>query len=59
MSTTGEKQVDNLNGATVQKFLNTIWTGVAIFVVEVIVFIILRKKLIRLYEPRTYLVPEK
>ncbi|KAL7270544.1 hypothetical protein RUND412_006744 [Rhizina undulata] len=45
-------------GLSLQSFLASLSVAAVIFGVEVLFFILLRRKLQRVYEPRTYLVPE-
>lgn len=46
-------------GMSLETFLSSLAVAAAVFGVEVMLFVLLRTKLQRVYEPRTYLVPEK
>jgi len=46
-------------GVSLETFLASLAVAAIVFGVEVLLFVILRKKLHRVYEPRTYLVPAK
>ena len=46
-------------GVSLQTFVASLAVASLVFGIEVILFVLLRKKLKRVYEPRTYLVPEK
>jgi len=46
-------------GVSLETFLASLAVAAIIFGVEVLLFVMLRKKLHRIYEPRTYLVPDK
>lgn len=49
----------NSVGMSLETFLSSLAVAAAVFGVEVMLFVLLRTKLQRVYEPRTYLVPEK
>lgn len=46
-------------GMSLETFLSSLAVAAAVFGAEVLLFVLLRTKLQRVYEPRTYLVPEK
>lgn len=46
-------------GMSLETFLSSLAVAAAVFGAEVVIFVLLRTKLQRVYEPRTYLVPEK
>lgn len=46
-------------GVSLETFIASLAVSAVVFGVEFLVFIVIRKKLRRVYEPRTYLVPEK
>lgn len=46
-------------GISLETFLSSLAVAAAVFGAEVLLFVLLRTKLQRVYEPRTYLVPEK
>jgi Late exocytosis, associated with Golgi transport len=46
-------------GMSLESFLASLAVAAAVFGVEVLLFVLLRTKLQRVYVPRTYLVPEK
>jgi len=46
-------------GVSLQTFLASLSVAAVVFGVEVLLFVLLRKKMKRVYEPRTYLVSEK
>ncbi|CUS12182.1 unnamed protein product [Tuber aestivum] len=46
-------------GMSLESFLASLAVAAAVFGVEVLIFVLLRTKLQRVYVPRTYLVPEK
>lgn len=52
-------KAQGLEGISLETFLASLSVAAIVFAVEVLLFILLRKKLKRVYEPRTYLVPEK
>ncbi|ODH24174.1 hypothetical protein ACO22_05337 [Paracoccidioides brasiliensis] len=54
-SGTGQKTA----GMSITTFLASLATAVIIFAVEFLLFILLKGKLTRIYQPRTYLVPER
>ncbi|KAL9014655.1 MAG: hypothetical protein Q9173_000688 [Seirophora scorigena] len=47
------------SGQTVSTFLASLTTSFTIFGAQLLVFLILKHKLFRIYRPRTYLVPER
>ncbi|KAF8245413.1 DUF221-domain-containing protein [Wilcoxina mikolae CBS 423.85] len=47
------------SGVSLPTFLASLSVAATVFGVEVLLFVLLRKKMKRVYEPRTYLVPEK
>lgn len=55
----GNNKVDQNQGVSLQAFLGSLAVAAIVFGVEIVLFVLLRKKLQRVYEPRTYLVPEK
>ncbi|PKX88197.1 DUF221-domain-containing protein [Aspergillus novofumigatus IBT 16806] len=46
-------------GVTIQTFLASLATAVIVFAVEFLLFLLLKGKLTRIYQPRTYLVPDR
>ena len=54
---TGSAQIQQ--GVSLETFLASLSVAAIVFGVEVVLFVLLRKKMKRVYEPRTYLVPEK
>ncbi|KAK2841539.1 hypothetical protein FQN49_006156 [Arthroderma sp. PD_2] len=46
-------------GISISTFLASLATAIIIFAVEFVIFLILKSKLTRIYQPRTYLVPER
>ncbi|KAI5805211.1 DUF221 domain protein [Geopyxis carbonaria] len=46
-------------GVSIETFLASLAVAAIVFGVQVIAFVLIRKKLKRVYEPRTYLVPDK
>ncbi|KAJ5720275.1 uncharacterized protein N7483_008209 [Penicillium malachiteum] len=46
-------------GESLSTFLASLGTSIAIFAVELFVFLALKDKLTRIYQPRTYLVPDR
>ncbi|KAA8650441.1 hypothetical protein EYZ11_000824 [Aspergillus tanneri] len=46
-------------GISINTFLASLATAIIIFAVEVILFLLLKGKLTRIYQPRTYLVPDR
>lgn len=47
------------SGVSIQTFLASLATAMVVFAVEVLCFMILKGKLTRIYQPRTYLVPDR
>ncbi|EEQ31857.1 hypothetical protein McanMca71_007806 [Microsporum canis] len=47
------------SGISISTFLASLATAIIIFAVEFVIFLILKSKLTRIYQPRTYLVPER
>ncbi|KAL1955363.1 hypothetical protein VTO42DRAFT_8645 [Malbranchea cinnamomea] len=54
-SGTGQRSV----GMSISTFMASLATAIIIFVVEFLLFLVLKGKLTRIYQPRTYLVPER
>lgn len=46
-------------GVSISTFLSSLATAIIVFVVEFILFLLLKGKLSRIYQPRTYLVPDR
>ncbi|KAL0944395.1 DUF221 domain-containing protein [Colletotrichum truncatum] len=46
-------------GMTLVGFLTALATGLTIFAVQILAFLVLRNKLARIFKPKTYLVPER
>lgn len=46
-------------GISIITFLSSAGAGLAIFAIQMLIFLIIRNKLARIYIPKTYLVPEK
>ncbi|KAF7624480.1 hypothetical protein AFLA_008185 [Aspergillus flavus NRRL3357] len=46
-------------GIAINTFLASLATAIVIFAVEFLLFLLLKSKLIRIYQPRTYLVPDR
>ena len=55
----GAGKAQSVEGMSLESFLASLTVAAAVFGVEVLVFVLLRTKLQRVYVPRTYLVPEK
>ncbi|RVD86032.1 uncharacterized protein DFL_004327 [Arthrobotrys flagrans] len=53
------KQAEKFVGITVQALLATMSGAFALFVIQTAIFLIIRRRLARIYEPRTYMVPER
>ncbi|KAJ5684551.1 uncharacterized protein N7477_000896, partial [Penicillium maclennaniae] len=47
------------SGISIQTFLASLATAIIVFVVEFLLFLLLKGKLTRIYQPRTYLVPDR
>ncbi|KAJ5132033.1 hypothetical protein N7448_006191 [Penicillium atrosanguineum] len=47
------------SGISIQTFLASLATATVVFVVEFLLFLLLKGKLTRIYQPRTYLVPDR
>ncbi|KAL8913623.1 MAG: hypothetical protein Q9171_001588 [Xanthocarpia ochracea] len=47
------------NGQSIANFLSSLVTSCSIFGLEFLLFLIIKRKLFRIYRPRTYLVPER
>ncbi|KAL8839914.1 MAG: hypothetical protein Q9176_004141 [Flavoplaca citrina] len=47
------------NGQSLANFLSSLIAGFTVFGLELLVFIVVKRKLFRIYRPRTFLVPEK
>ncbi|KAK2807329.1 hypothetical protein FQN50_005484 [Emmonsiellopsis sp. PD_5] len=54
-SGTGQKTA----GMSITTFMASLATAIIIFAVEFVLFVLLKAKLTRIYQPRTYLVPER
>lgn len=52
-------QVTSRTGQSASAFAASLVTSIIIFTVEAILFIIIKDRFTRIYQPRTYLVPEK
>ncbi|KAF3928311.1 hypothetical protein AA313_de0209312 [Arthrobotrys entomopaga] len=52
-------QAAKFEGISVQALLATMSGAFALFVIQTAIFILIRRKLTRIYEPRTYMVPER
>ncbi|KAF9885020.1 hypothetical protein FE257_000843 [Aspergillus nanangensis] len=52
---TGQKR----EGITIKTFVASLATAIIIFAVEFLLFMLLKGKLVRIYQPRTYLVPDR
>ncbi|PKY01335.1 DUF221-domain-containing protein [Aspergillus campestris IBT 28561] len=52
---TGQKSA----GVSINTFLASLATAIVVFAVEFILFMLLKGKLTRIYQPRTYLVPDR
>ncbi|KAF7162644.1 hypothetical protein CNMCM5623_007869 [Aspergillus felis] len=46
-------------GVNIQTFLASLATAVIVFAIEFLLFLLLKGKLTRIYQPRTYLVPDR
>ncbi|KAI2676559.1 hypothetical protein CBS147317_8670 [Penicillium roqueforti] len=46
-------------GVSISTFLASLATAIVVFVVEFLLFLLLKGKLSRIYQPRTYLVPDR
>ncbi|KAI9838409.1 MAG: hypothetical protein M1838_004615 [Thelocarpon superellum] len=46
-------------GQSVNAFLASLAAGISVFGVEALLFLLIKNKLVRIYQPRTYLVPGK
>ncbi|KAL5360686.1 hypothetical protein BJX96DRAFT_175533 [Aspergillus floccosus] len=46
-------------GISIQTFIASLATAIIIFAVEFLLFLVLKGKLLRIYQPRTYLVPDR
>ncbi|KAK6519792.1 hypothetical protein TWF506_000086 [Arthrobotrys conoides] len=53
------KQAEKFVGISVQALLATMSGAFALFVIQTAIFLIIRRRLARIYEPRTYMVPER
>ncbi|KAL8760258.1 MAG: hypothetical protein Q9199_000157 [Rusavskia elegans] len=47
------------NGQSLTNFLSSLITAFAIFGLELLIFLLVKRKLFRIYRPRTFLVPER
>ncbi|KAF8424929.1 DUF221 domain-containing protein [Tirmania nivea] len=54
-----EGSAQKSQGVSLETFLASFSVAAIVFGVELVIFILARKRLARIYEPRTYLVPEK
>ncbi|EPS35608.1 hypothetical protein H072_10986 [Dactylellina haptotyla CBS 200.50] len=52
-------QAEKFVGISVQALLATMSGAFALFVIQTAVFVVIRRRLQRIYEPRTYMVPER
>ncbi|KAG5361440.1 hypothetical protein CJU90_2823 [Yarrowia sp. C11] len=50
---------DSLEGMSIQTFLSSLVVAIVIFGVQLALFVLIRPRIKKLYEPRTYLVPPK
>ncbi|OJJ50572.1 hypothetical protein ASPZODRAFT_126459 [Penicilliopsis zonata CBS 506.65] len=50
---------DSKEGISIKTFLASLATAVIVFAVEFLLFMLLKGKLTRIYQPRTYLVPDR
>ncbi|KAK1988540.1 hypothetical protein LZ30DRAFT_577931 [Colletotrichum cereale] len=50
---------DKYQGITLVAFLTALATGITVFAVQVIAFLLLRNKIARIFKPKSYLVPER
>lgn len=55
----GPQKGHSLAGMSIQTFLSSLVVAIVIFGVQLALFILLRPRIKKLYEPRTYLVPPK
>ncbi|KAF3935384.1 hypothetical protein ABW20_dc0101255 [Dactylellina cionopaga] len=53
------KQADHLVGTSVGGLLATVAGAFTLFIVQTAIFLVIRRRLARIYEPRTYMVPER
>ncbi|KAK6348675.1 hypothetical protein TWF718_006463 [Orbilia javanica] len=53
------KQAEKFVGISVQALLATMSGAFALFVIQTVIFLVIRRRLARIYEPRTYMVPER
>ncbi|RGP60570.1 hypothetical protein FSPOR_10537 [Fusarium sporotrichioides] len=58
-SPTQSSAADKDKGIGIVSFLTAVGVAVAIFAVQILLFLILRNKLARIFKPKTYLVPER
>jgi len=47
------------NGQSASQFAASLITAIVIFVVQVLIFLLIKDRFARIYQPRTYLVPER
>ena len=59
MESNTTRAVDSLKGASLSQFLTTLTVAAVVAAVEIIVFIIIRTRFKRIYEPKTYLGDEE
>ncbi|WQF80264.1 Putative CSC1/OSCA1-like, 7TM region, 10TM putative phosphate transporter, extracellular tail [Colletotrichum destructivum] len=50
---------DRYQGITLVAFLTALATGISVFAVQIIAFLLLRNKIARIFKPKSYLVPER
>ena len=55
----GAGQAQAQEGVSLETFLASLSVAAVVFGVQLLLFILVRKRMQRIYEPRTYLVPEK
>ncbi|KAF0644882.1 hypothetical protein FPSE5266_04903 [Fusarium pseudograminearum] len=58
-SATQSSAADKDKGIGIVSFLTAVGVAVAIFAVQILLFLLLRNKLARIFKPKTYLVPER
>ncbi|OLN88223.1 Uncharacterized protein RSN1-like protein 1 [Colletotrichum chlorophyti] len=49
----------NFQGITIVSFLAALATGLVVFAIQFLAFLLLRNKVARIFKPKTYLVPER
>ena len=55
----GAGAAQDKQGISLETFLASLAVAAIVFAVQVVAFVLIRKKLTRVYQPRTYLVPER